>query len=183
MQYFAGVDPSIANTGIVVLNNKMEVVEARESSAEIKKSVVRSTNVLRLQLLRQYLQNTLEAYSELCVAYEHYSFQSVNKAFSLGELGGVYKLALFELTGSEPHLVPPGKLKQFAVGTGAASKETMVEQADKEGFQYCNSHDLVDAYFLAKFCMYLVLPASASKLDTYKKFVRNRLTITQKEEN
>ena len=181
MQYFAGVDPSITNTGIVVLNDRMEVVEARESSSEIKKSVIRSTNALRLKLLRQYLQNTLEAYSELCVAYEHYSFQSVNKAFSLGELGGVYKLALFELTESEPYLVPPGKLKQFAVGTGAASKEAMVEQASKEGFQYCESHDLVDAYFLAKFCMYLILPREAVKLDTYRNLVRNRLTITQKE--
>ncbi|MFW6134795.1 MAG: crossover junction endodeoxyribonuclease RuvC [Elusimicrobiota bacterium] len=180
MNYFAGVDPSITNTGIVVLDQNMEVEWISESSQIVSNKVVRSTQSLRLQALKEYLENTLKRYEGLSVAYEHYSFQSTNKAFSLGELGGVYKLALFEMTGEDPVLVPPGILKKFATGHGSASKEGIIRAAINEGLGHYDD-DICDAFFLAKFCYYRICPEEAIKLDSNKKLVRNRLNLTQKE--
>ena len=175
------MDPSITNTGLVVLDSQMNEDFISESSAVIKSSVVRSTGALRLKMLKEHLELSLQSYTALSVAYEGYSFHSTNKSFSLGELGGVYKLALYELTGEDPRIVSPNKLKIFATGSGGAGKEAMIRMAKEEGFRY-SSHDLCDAFFLAKYCFYRENPEKAAELDTHRKLVRNRLEITQKEE-
>ena len=174
--YYLGVDPSITNTGLVVLDSKMKVVRVAESNKTLKNSVVRNAKIERLKLLRDFLLDTIEDYSEIKAGYEDYSYQSINKSFTLGELGGVYKVALWERTEEEPLFVPPGKLKRFATGHGSASKDQMVAMAEREGFTGY-SHDICDAYFLAKYAYYQAAPKETVKYEPNKKLLRSRLEV------
>lgn len=171
--YYIGVDPSLSNTGLVVLNNDMQPELVKESKAE----VVKSTSVARLAVLRDFLISNLGEYKEhVYVGYEDYSYRSVNKSFTIGELGGVYKFTIYQLWGREPYLISPGKLKLFATGYGGADKKMMVATANKEGFKQ-ESHDICDAYFLAKYAFYKHKPERAADLDINTKLIRNRLEV------
>lgn len=157
-----GVDPSLTNTAVVVLSVNKEgegsVLTHYNFKNEISNSKF-SNDIERLILIRKHMQNILHTYTPIVCCYENYSYKSINRAFSLGELGGVLKTTLYE-KGVKLVLVEPTVLKKFATDNGLANKERMQEKAMEESTYFSNlpkkefTNDIADAFFLSKMAMY-----------------------------
>ena len=108
-----GIDPSLTSTGISVAG----------ITVSIRKS---SRGVQRLLEARNDLLHIVHQNSVYCVSIEHYSYASRNsQAHSIGELGGVMILALYE-AGVPFVEIPPTCRAKFATGKGNAGKSEVV---------------------------------------------------------
>ena len=201
--YFVGVDPSLSNTGCVILGSTGQVVDVCNARTALKgwtgkgKKLDSSQRaqpqhqIERLRLVSACLQGFIRANTPqdaiVHAGYEDYSYQSLNRSFALGELGGVLKKALLfgldRQVGSLT-LVAPTLLKQFAVGAGTAEKEEVISQAKEESTfikrltpSVCTD-DVCDAYFLAKFAWYKCARQGVVEEETSRDFLRNRLEIS-----
>lgn len=188
---YVGIDPSISNTGVVVLDENQEVIKIYEPSQEqaIKhdpsfKHVVRRYQLLSLAVVSELeaLVRNHRACSEVVICYEDYSYESVNKAFTIGEFGGVLKTSLFYSAYLDVKmcLIPPTTLKLFATGYGLSTKENMLEYFLKifpTGKEWSN--DAVDAFFLAEMAGYMegMFPANEKKRTS---LTRHKLEIAKK---
>lgn len=185
MSYYAGIDPSITNTGIVVLDDDCRIVDILNSKT-IK--VLRTKNPTPCKSVSDYLYKTnaiaefLWKYRDgLHITYEDYSYDSTHRAFSMAEYGGILKSQLLPLLTDELKLVAPTTVKKFATGNGFASKERMVEQAMKENEVIATmpkanrTDDICDAYFLAKLCWYKYNKKKAPAVETSKELLRLRM--------
>lgn len=149
-----GIDPSLTMTGIVVLKN-----------GELHKTHVINTTKLqekgpaRLMFLRDEFKSFMDTIpNKDIVTYEDYSFGSKNRslAYTIGELGGVFKLLMFE-QGIKYNLVSPKSAQKFMLG-GKDNKD--IKTADKKSLTLkeilriykvdFDSLDLADAYVLAQ---------------------------------
>jgi crossover junction endodeoxyribonuclease RuvC len=82
------------------------------------------------------------------ILVEGYAFGARGNAmFSIGELGGVIRLALYEL--SKPYIeIAPTQLKKFATGKGNANKDEVIAAAIRKfNFQGTDNNE-ADAYVL-----------------------------------
>lgn len=188
---FVGVDPSITNTGVVVLNSVGALIGYGNTKfSKTPKHPLQEW--LRLRTVAEAVLKVIgdalcsvEGSPQVYVAYENYSYDSENKAFTIGELGGVLKLALAE-AGVDLCLVEPTRLKKFAVWNGHAGKAAL----EKEALLECpdlrkvpkkeKTSDLFDAYWLAKWSWYRNDPASAINNETHREFLRRRLELCRK---
>jgi len=191
---FIGVDPSLSNTGLVVLSHTGEVLTVGNTKEVLKawhrqSKVIRGSTkaqIYRLSIVQEYIMDSLCGYlvnpGMAHIGYENYSFDSTNRAFSLGELGGVLKTGLLKMpwAGATFTLVPPTSLKQFAVGHGEVGKEAMMAQAALESSSMAGqSDDACDAYFLAKLAWYKNAADQVVEHETYKNLLRSRLEIAR----
>jgi crossover junction endodeoxyribonuclease RuvC len=134
-----GLDLSLAATGIAwesgvrAMNTPAAKIDGPERLVKIRREVC--------AIVRFPVKADL-------VVIEGYSYGSQNShAHSLGELGGVIRVALFEL-GVAYVEVPPQTLKMFAAGTGAAKKEQVVYEAKvRLGYQGFDNNE-ADALWL-----------------------------------
>lgn len=192
MIYYGGMDPSLTNTALVVLSESGTVcllVNSKEAvpvKLGTKKKPVEHDALQRMLLIDKALSVRMEEagipWPSLQVAYEDYSHNSVHRAFTLGELGGVLKCGLLQ-RGAGLTLVEPKVVKKFATGRGDAGKERMVEQARKEmclGVGLPLSDDAADAYFLAKYIWYKSDPKGVIKHETSRERLRERLEYVRK---
>lgn len=111
----------------------------------------------RLVEIRNKIMDEVSVYPEPYVVVEGYSFASRSgQAFSIGELGGVVKAALYEA--DIPYsIVPPTVRAKFATGKGNASKiEVAMAIAAKAGniFEGKGADDMVDAWVLREMGLY-----------------------------
>lgn len=100
------------------------------------------------------LQETLIA----CI--EGPSLHSQNRADTLGQVRGIYLLALMDFN-AEITVVPPTALKKFATKNGMASKERMIKAAYSK-WNLCLCDDEADAVWLAQ----LAYSLTTNKVDT-----------------
>jgi Holliday junction resolvasome RuvABC endonuclease subunit len=107
--------------------------------------------VERLQAIRDDITNLLIANEIECVLLEGYSFASRSgQAFSIGELGGVVRLAIYEL-GIPIVEIPPTCRAKFATGKGNASKNEVISAVSaRTGIIWGNpgADDKCDAWIL-----------------------------------
>jgi Holliday junction resolvasome RuvABC endonuclease subunit len=187
---FVGVDPSLTNTGVVLIGTDGSVLGAYNSklSPKVPKRSMPDFDLLRLDGIARFAVDAITRHTPKCwncrvhVAYEDYSMHSEHRAFALGELGGVLKVALFTAFG---HLVTvaPTRLKKFATGTGTATKKAMVARAATESAHLTSlpraqrTDDVCDAYFLAKYAWYVFAPEAAAEHETHRDLVRTRLEL------
>lgn len=175
---FVGIDPSISNTGVVVLNDAGNIVHAvnGKDAYEGKKFF---TDIEKYVCQTEYLAKFVPSNS--IVAYENYSFGSVHRAYSLAEYGGILKAKLYNLN-CDVTLVAPAVNKKFATGYGQASKESIIEQACTEctSLSKDTTDDICDAYFLAKFAFYKTHPEKVVMLDKGNAHLRTRLELVLK---
>jgi Holliday junction resolvasome RuvABC endonuclease subunit len=68
-----------------------------------------------------------------------------------GELGGVVKLSVLQVTGHPPLIVPPTSLKKFATGSGVAKKNQMLLGVYKQWGVEFSDDNQADAFALEKF--------------------------------
>ena len=186
---YAGVDPSITNTGVVVLNATGQVLGCFNSKHRTGKAKASTPyqRVFRYGEIAAFATNCIHSCAgkgPCIVGYEDYSFDSENKAFTIGELGGVLKLELVTRVG-DLLLAAPQRVKSFATGHGTAGKEKMVKQATSESSYISQltkkdrTDDVCDAYFLAKIAWYTADPKQAAEHDTDRGLVRHRLSIAK----
>ena len=151
---FIGIDPSLTNTGVCVLNFDGSIRILKESKAQVKQKKFHENPFFRLQEIASFVEYLIPVEENIFIAYEDYSYQSVNKPYLLGELGGVLKTMLINKCKSIA-LIPPTVLKKFAVGHGSADKKILLSQLEKEKNITGVSSDICDAYFLAKMAQFI----------------------------
>lgn len=93
----------------------------------------------------------LQEYYEVDVAMEGYAHGAKFNREKLGELGGIVKLAVYDVFKKDPVVVAPTVLKKFVTGKGTASKEEMVRAANIKWDREFTDHNIVDAYGLAQY--------------------------------
>lgn len=175
-KYFIGIDASLTNTGVVVLDSDCKLAEVAQSNTLKLKS---AEPLERLIHLSSFLDSIVKKYTGcITAAYEDYSYNSTNKAFLLGELGGVLKTTLY-LRVHKLVLAPPTMVKSFAVNHGHADKELLIAQALEECPELNKvkklSSDICDAFFLAKIAMFVDDKDAAMKSGTWH--TRKRMEI------
>jgi len=203
---FVGIDPSVANTGLCILGEPplrdryIEVGQVMKLSCSKDKphSILRYTDIAQTVALEIFESMfTINAVWEeanpdsealgkpvdIIIGYEDYSYGSVNKPYTLGELGGVLKTKLL-LTFQSVNMVmvPPTKLKLFATGNGGATKGMMGKQFRTEVGKVVDgvtpSNDCIDAYYLAQYAKYALYPNMVvNDVATYRQMLRHRLTV------
>jgi len=108
-----GIDPSLTSLGISMSGQTVSI--RRES-----------TGPQRLVEIRDNVMHVVRHNKIDCVAIEHYSYASRNsQAHSIGELGGVLRVALYE-EGIPTVEIPPTCRAKFATGKGNAGKSEVV---------------------------------------------------------
>jgi crossover junction endodeoxyribonuclease RuvC len=105
----------------------------------------------RLVVIRDRIIDLLTSIENPCVCVEGYSFASRNsQAHSIGELGGVIRVALWEK--SIPYVeIPPTTRAKFATGKGNAAKtEVMSAISARTGIVWSGkgADDMCDAWIL-----------------------------------
>ena len=183
---FVGIDPSVTNTGVVVLNEKGSLVlcfDGKTAYTEKKYEY----DIDRYKTQADYIVSNLKSINAntISIAYEDYAFNSVHMAFTLGEYGGILKVKLLEAFNTGILLVAPMSNKKFATDYGYADKNLMMEQAGKECPELIGkSDDICDAYFLAKYAWYKNNPEYAAKMEKGNPYLRARLeTVIYKKTN
>ena len=141
----AGIDLSLTSTGVSIDENVFAI-----------RSKLRGHE--RLIEIRDELINKLVNSKVEIVALEGYSFSSrFSHAHSIGELGGVVKVALAE-AGIKLVIIPPTNRAKFATGRGNAPKdEVMAAVLEMHPIDYQPGlDDLCDAWILEQMIRYIL---------------------------
>ena len=168
-----GVDLSLTSTGISV-NGKTGTITTPTKGSE-------RLSIISLAILDAVIENSIQL-----VAIEGYSFASRNsQAHSIGELGGVVRMRLWER--NIPYVdIPPTCRAKFATGRGNAAKtEVMSSVSAKTGLVFSGkgADDMCDAWILEEMCRTRIgisdYAWSATQLSALDKIDWNALTSTQ----
>lgn len=189
---FLGVDPSITNTGVVLLGSDGQLLTAYDGKAakySVPPAVDGLDNAFRFYAQVRGIVDEVAKHAsgkKIVVGFEDYAFNATHQSFSLGEYGGVLKHALAELGtdhGMSFHLLAPTHVKKFGAGNGMAAKEEMMRAATEEcpGLEGASS-DVCDAFFMAKLVLYRTDPALAVALDRGNPLLRHRLVMANHKE-
>lgn len=136
---YLGIDQSLNGTGLCVLEEDGAVSRLITVNPGKLRDAARLDFVV--EVMRPYLSSVAYA------AFEGYSYGSVSQHFSLGEMGGVLRLAVWKA--EIPYVeVAPASLKKFATGVAHAPKDMMIAAAKKAGAKPEDDNQ-ADAYFLA----------------------------------
>ncbi|NBR35801.1 MAG: hypothetical protein EBT80_00160 [Chitinophagales bacterium] len=141
----AGIDLSLTSTGLCI--------GGQVSSIRSKLRGHQRLIEIRDELIKRLTEGNVEI-----VALEGYSFSSrFSHAHSIGELGGVVKVALAE-SGIKVVTIPPTNRAKFATGRGNASKDEVVAavlsmtKIEKQP----GLDDLCDAWVLEQMLRYIL---------------------------
>lgn len=181
---YVGVDPSISNSGISVIDDTGQLVDCLNGRVAYHKGYRRPEyNILHYQLQVDCIASFLRKFDVKAVAWEGYSLGSHGLIAQLAEFGGMLKSALFNATGIVPYIVAPSSLKKFATGNGRAEKKDVMAQAAKESSAIADmgklqlTSDVCDAFFLAKYAWYRKRPELAMGMDNTNPFYTTRNKI------
>ena len=137
------LDLSLRETGYCVFNANAELV----TSGVIK---TKHTGTNRLKHIRHQVDEIINVYKIKYAVIEDYAYAAKGRVFSIGELGGVIKVLLWDYT-ILVMKVTPSELKKFVTGKGNAKKELMLLNVYKKfGFDTDNNN-IADAYALRRF--------------------------------
>lgn len=147
------IDPSLTSTGYAY----------QTGGDAIQVGTIRAKNmngVERLQFIKEEVNTLISLVKPEVVSYEGYAMSRfANRAFDLGELGGVLKLLVFGYR-IPILLVPPTCLKLYATGKGNADKGQVMVAMAKVRRRLFSCDDEADAYALLQ----LGLAFSSSRL-------------------
>lgn len=138
MSFLIGLDLSLTSTGVSI-NGETSVISTKARAAE------------RLHIVSSAILDLCASKEIACAIIEGYSFASRNsQAHSIGELGGVVRMRLWE--NGIPYIeVPPTCRAKFATGKGNAGKSEVVSSVSaKTGiiFSGAGGDDECDAWLL-----------------------------------
>jgi crossover junction endodeoxyribonuclease RuvC len=138
-----GIDPSLTETGVVVLDEAGRIIEA----LGLKTKKLRGME--RIVWVREAIRQRILEHRPQIIVIEGYSFGSRGRAiFNLGELGGVLRVLFYDL--QIPYVeVPPTVLKKF-LGKGNFSKDEVQAAILEKYNENFNNDNIADAYGLAR---------------------------------
>lgn len=157
--FAVGIDPSLTSTGLAAVSASGHAFSFAVRPADAR-------GVPRLIAIRDAVAGWIRRHAPAAVAMEGYSMAPhAGRLADLGELGGVLKLALWEMNYREDAgtliIVPPTLLKKFATGTGNGDKGAVrVAVYKRWGFE-APTDDETDAYVLAR----IALAAAGGDVD------------------
>lgn len=182
---FLGIDPSITNTGVVLLGSDGRLLTAYDGKTvkhSVPDTVTGMDSAFRYMAQVQGILGEVKRHAagkRVVIGFEDYAFNATHQAFSLGEYGGVLKVALAEFGkehGVVMHLLAPTHVKKFGAGNGMAAKEEMMRVAMEECPELSEAtSDVCDAYFMAKIVLYRTDPVLAVAVDRGNPLLRHRL--------
>jgi len=187
---FAGIDPALGNTGVVILDEQGQMIEHLNSRDIVKKPKKASDtpdyySILRMEMITEcvtWLFTKQGKDARIFCSCEDYSHDSTHRVFTMAEFNGVLRLGIVKAVG-HLHLIAPSTLKKFGANHGHATKEQMVAQAKEESAAIAKlskkqlTSDICDAYFLAKHAWYRYAPHAAAKHETNRQWLRARLEL------
>jgi Holliday junction resolvasome RuvABC endonuclease subunit len=142
-----GLDLSLRSTGYVLLDDQVleDVVwHGRVDGSELE-------GVERLRVFDIWIRQTLKKMKPARVAIEGYSYgspQAHTRAFGIGELGGVIKLAIHQ-AGIPMHVIAANTWKMQLCGKGGLAKDLCrLEIFKRYGVEF-PSQDTLDAWAVA----------------------------------
>lgn len=138
---FVGIDQSLNASGVCVISDEGAV----QTLLTVEHPTGGAIDVKLLNIRRAVISAISGA---SFAAMEGYSYDSVHRAFDLGEVAGTVKVAMLE-HGVGYTVVPPVTLKLYATGLSHASKEDVIAAAKAEGVDPSNDNE-ADAFFLAR---------------------------------
>lgn len=141
-QVYLGLDLSLTGTGVVLIDREGDVIHA----ATIKNKL---RGMERLKFIEGEIEYILRCNATINIAIEGYAMGiRTGQSFSIGELGGVIKLLLYEW--KKPFvIVSPTSLKKFVLGKGVGDKDMIIMNVYKRwGFE-AKTSDEADALVLA----------------------------------
>lgn len=147
--YYIGIDQSYSGFGFVVLDDTGHCHQKTLRKYELKKFDGEAARLVQIydDLLAFFAYYAAQGIP-VHVSMEGYAYGARQNREKLGELGGIVKLATRLVLYSEPTSIPPTTLKQFATGSGRATKEQMVKAVQEFDPDITNDN-LADAYLLA----------------------------------
>lgn len=151
LDLYVGIDQSYSGFGITILDSKggYETTVARFDTRGVE----------RLQEVYDHVSYTVyqaaEAGFVVSSGMEGYAFGS-QMANTLGELGGVVKLSLYNITrlndtAKHPLIIPPTSLKKYVTGKGqgVSKSEIMLQVYKKYGAEFSDDN-AADSYAIAR---------------------------------
>ena len=177
--YIIGIDASLNNTGVVILNYKGEL---KKTFSIIPKDLF---GVERLAYNENILNNNLYniiSEKSCIVIREGYAHGRVQGAHQMGEWGGVLKFYFHKISSSTvSNLIPmievaPQSLKKFANAYGKG-KSSVLKEVYKRWHFDTNDDNLADAFVLAMVGVKLrkVLKGFKTKLNKKQSEVINKI--------
>lgn len=155
-----GLDISLTGTGLVVLNDKLEIVR---QSLITSKPIADRFN--RFHGILDSIMSDVRTHQPKIVFIEGYSYNSNGGSmFDRAELGGIIKKALWDKKVKFEELAPTS-LKKFITGKGNAPKELMMLKVFKRFGVEFSSNDLCDAYCLARYGYEYLVSSGVLKKD------------------
>lgn len=141
-----GVDLSLRNTGLALLDERGDFFYWNVIPAEAERGVPRA-----LYIVTQVVEACLE-HGIRWVCLEGYAMGAKGRVFDIAEAGGALKHELY-LEDINVVIVPPKTLKKWHTDNGNANKEMMAEAAERKwGIDTTNMDDnAVDACCLVMF--------------------------------
>lgn len=164
-----GLDLSLRSAGLVALRDDAHVLQERRIEDGKKTDGPR-----RLQRLRDQVSDELYGLNPDIIVMENYAYGARNQAHQVGELGGVIRLAMYEM-GLTYVTVPPNTLKKFVTGKGNSPKDTMLKAVYKRWGFDTDSNDIADGYGLARIGLCIVAEKTAKQ---FRHDVLKNLTCT-----
>ena len=172
--YYLGVDPSITNTGVAILDNNAKLVGAVDGRTFVGKEKGFARYRAQVSGVTDFIVNKIGNAARCVCGYEGYSYGSAHRAYDLAEYGGILKNALSDIA-SIIYIVPPTTNKAFATGNGQASKDLVREYVTRENVSEAYSSDICDAYFLAMFAAF----ADGCKKCVNRSMLRKRMALAK----
>lgn len=111
-------------------------------------------DIIRLCAIRSWFMDWLSLQKRAgidLVVMEGYASAAKFGREMAGELGGVVKLAVYDVLHTEPLIVPPNSLKKFVTGKGTAKKNEMLLGVYKKWGQEFSDDNQADAFALEQF--------------------------------
>lgn len=162
MDYFVGLDLSLTGSGVVVLDSKGDV----EFAETIKTN---QSGEQRLVTIKDRIITIVSDCQPEMICIENYAMGiRAGQSFSIGELGGVIKVGLYQ-QGHAFTLVTPTRLKKYITGKGVAEKDMILLSVYKNFGYEAKDNNVADAYGLAHIAR--SLHKEPSDLRAYQKEV------------
>jgi crossover junction endodeoxyribonuclease RuvC len=143
MKYFVGVDLSLTETGVVVLDRSFKILH---------KELIKTISTINIEArILEIRDGVIKFFNKDSIIYlEGLSFGS--RGQSMLELAGLHYFVRAHLyqNNHDFKLIPPTVLKKFITGKGNCKKELMLLKVYKRfGIEFDNNN-LCDAYSLAR---------------------------------
>jgi len=179
---FLGIDPSLTGSGLVVIDEKYEIVATMKLSTP-------TTGVERLYHLELKFLEFLEKYEkDLCLAcVEGPAMREEGRLFNLGEWFGIFTLLLYKKR-IETIIATPLQLKKFVSGVGKnQGKSVVILDVYKNFGQEIRDNDIADAYVLSRICrdFYCMINDNCGPLEVtkYQLEVLKKIESSREQEN